>query len=169
MKLSSSASLSLTSKGVEEALGQVHKINERMRSVLILLGTPQTVEQVVNKKIGSLNQSAIIQLIIELINGGFVAKDGGTIADRVAVSSSGEVAQVVDEFVLSEAKFLLIDFCVDSFEAQAQTYIDQVEKCSNQASLKVCLKNIHEVIKRECKDRLPELMHVIAEINKTAD
>jgi hypothetical protein len=168
MKLSLSASLSLTPKGREEALHKVHNINERLRSVLILLGTPQTVEQIINQRIENSNQAGIVQLIIELINGGFVAKDGGTMASPVVTSASGGVVQVTEGFVLSEAKFLLVDFCVDSFGTQAQTFIDQIDGCKNPTSLQLCLKNIHAATQSQSPDLLPALMKVIAEINKTA-
>ena len=168
MKLSLSASLSLTQKGKEEALRKVHNINERLRNVLIQLVTPQTVEQIINTRAGNNNQAGIIQLIIELINEGFIAKDGGAIASPVVTSGSGGIVQVADGFVLSEAKFLLVDFCVDSFGTQAQAFIDQIDKCKDPTSLQLCLKNIHAATQSECPNRLPALMKAIAEINKTA-
>jgi hypothetical protein len=168
MKLSLSASLSLTPKGKEEALHKVHNINERLRNVLIQLATPQTVEQIINTRAGNNNQAEVVQLIIELINGGFVAKDGGTMASPVVTSASGGSVQLTDGFILSEAKFLLVDFCVDSFGTQAQTFIDQLDGCKNATGLQLCLKNIHAATQSECSDRLPALMKAIAEINKTA-
>jgi hypothetical protein len=168
MKLSLSANLSLTPKGKEEATSQVHNINERQRKVLIQLGTPQTVEQIINQRVGKYSQAEIVQLIIELINGGYVVKDGGPAASPVVISASGEIVQITDDFVLSEAKFLLVDFCVDSFGTRAQTYIEQIDGCKDQTSLKLCLKNIHAVTQSECPDRLPALMKAIVEIKKTA-
>ncbi len=168
MKLSFSASLSLTPKGREEALHKVLNINERLRNVLIQLVAPQTVEQIINKRTGSSNQAEVVQCIIELINGGFVAKDGGTIDSHDITSASSGIVQLANGFVLSEAKFLLVDFCVDSFGTQAQTYIDQIEECKDPTGLQLCLKNIHAATQSKCPDLLPALMKVIAEINKTA-
>jgi hypothetical protein len=167
MKLSLSASLSLTPKGKEEALHKVHNINERLRSVLIQLVTPQTVEQIINNKTGS-NQAQVVQHIIELINGGFVAKDGGVAASSVDISASGGIVQLADGFVLSEAKYLLVDFCVDSFGTQAPAFINQIEGCKNPTGLQLCLNNIHAAIQSNYADRLPALTKTIAEINKTA-
>jgi hypothetical protein len=167
MKLSLSASLSLTPKGKEEALHKVHNINERLRNVLIQLVTPQTVEQIINNKAGS-NQAQVVQLIIELVNEGFVAKDGGVAAGTVVTSASGGSVQLADGFVLSEAKFLLIDFCVDSFGTQAQAFINQIEGCKNPSGLQLYLNNIHAAIQNKYADRLPVLMKAIVEINKTA-
>jgi hypothetical protein len=167
MKLSLSARLSLTPKGKEEALHKVQNINERLRGVLIQLATPQTVEQVINSKAGS-NQAQVVQYIIELINGGFVAKDGGVAASSVELSASGGSVQLADGFVLSEARYLLVDFCVDSFGTQAQAYINQIEGCKNPAGLQLCLNNIHAASQSKYPDRLPALMKVIAEINKSA-
>jgi hypothetical protein len=165
MKLS--ASLSLTPKGVEEALNRVHKINVRQRSVLILLGTPQTVEHVIGKRVALFSHDEILELIIELIDGGFVSVDGEPAA-RPAASASGEIIQIADDIVISEAKFLLVDFCVDSFGTQSQKFVDQLGGCKNEKNLQLCLKNIYAVTENECPGRLPVLMRVIAEINKTA-
>lgn len=168
MKLSLSANLILTPKGKEEALHKVHNINERLRNVLIQLVTPQTVEQLINGKTGSSNQAGVVQIIIELINGGYVAKDAGVEAGPVVTSASGGIIHLADGFILSEAKFLLVDFCVDSFGTQAQAFIDQIDGCKNPTGLQLCLNNIHASIQGKYADRLPALMKVIAEINKTA-
>ena len=168
MKLSLSAKLILTPKGKEEALSKVHNINERLRNVLIQLVTPQTVEQIINNKASGSNQAGVVQLIIELINGGFVVKEGEVAASSVDTSASGGSARLADGFVLSEARFLLVDFCVDSFGTQAQTFTNQIEGCKNPSDLQLYLNNIHAAIKSKYSDRLPALMTVIAEITRTA-
>jgi hypothetical protein len=168
MKLSLSASLILTPKGNEEALHKVHNINERLRNVLIQLVTPQTVEQIINNKAGGSNQAGVVQLVIELINGGFVAKDSAAEAGTVDTSASGGIVQLADDFALSVAKFLLVDFCADCFGIQAQAFVDQIGECKNPTRLQLCLNNIHAALQSKYSDRLPALMKVITEINKTA-
>ena len=165
MKLS--ASLSLTPKGVDEALNRVHKISVRQRSVLILLGTPQTVEHVISKRESLFSHDEILETIIELVDGGFASIDGEPAA-RPTVSASGEIIQIANDVIISEAKFLLVDFCVDSFGTQSQKFVDQIGGCKNEKNLQLCLKNIFAITESQCPNRLPVLMKVIAEINKTA-
>jgi hypothetical protein len=165
MKLS--ASLSLTPKGVDEALNRVHKISARQRSVLILLGTPQTVEHVIGRRESLFNHDEILETIIELVDGGFVSVDGEPAA-RPVLSASGEIIQIANDIILSEAKFLLVDFCVDSFGTQSQKFVDQIGACKNERNLQLCLKNIYVVTESQSPDRLPALMRVITEINETA-
>jgi hypothetical protein len=165
MKLS--ASLSLTPKGVDEALNRVHKISVRQRSVLILLGTPQTVEHVISKRESLFSHEEILETIIELADGGFVSIDGEP-AGRPSVSASGEIIQIANDIIISEAKFLLVDFCVDSFGTQSQKFVDQIGACKNEKNLQLCLKNIYAITESQCPDQLPVLMRVITEINKTA-
>jgi hypothetical protein len=166
MKLS--ASLSLTPKGVDEALNRAHKISARLRSVLILLGTPQTVEYVISKRESLFNHDEILETIIELVDSGFVSIEGEP-ATRPAASASGEIILIANDIIISEAKFLLVDFCVDSFGTQSQKFVDQLGACKNEKNLQLCLKNIYAITETQCPDRLPVLMKVIAEINKTAD
>jgi len=165
MKLS--ASLSLTPKGVDEALNRVHKVNVRLRSVLILLGTPQTVEQVISKRQALFSTDEILEIILELVDGGFVSAEGEPIP-RPVVSASGEIIQIADDIIVSEAKFLLVNFCVDSFGTKSQTFIDQIGACKTVKNIQLCLKNIYAVTESQIPDRLPDLMKVITEINKTA-
>jgi hypothetical protein len=165
MKLS--ASLSLTPKGVDEALNRVNKINARQRSVLILLATPQTVEHVIGKREALFTHDEILEVIVELVDGGFISVAGEPAA-RPVVSASGEIIRIVDDIIISEAKFLLVDFCVDSFGTQSQKFVDQIGACKNEKNLQLCLKNIYAITEIKSPERLPALMNVIAEINKTA-
>jgi hypothetical protein len=70
--------------------------------------------------------------------------------------------------IVSEAKFLLVDFCVSSFGRQSQEYTDEIAKCKTEQSLGVCLNNIYAVTQNYCPERLPNLLVTIAEINRTA-
>jgi hypothetical protein len=161
-----SASLSLTPKGVDEALNRTYKLNIRQRSILILLGKPQTIENILQKQ-QIFNQDEIIELINQLANEGFVAINGGTMPRAAASAPSGNI-QLLDGIIISEAKFLLVDFCVDSFGTQSQTFVDELGGCKNEKNLQLCLKNIYAATEANSPDRLPVLLKIIEEINATA-
>jgi hypothetical protein len=164
--MNSSASVSLTPKGVDEALNRTYKLNIRQRSVLILLGKPQTIDYILQKQ-QLFNQDEVMEIINQLVSEGFVAVSGGTIPGASAPTSGGNI-QLMEGIVISEAKFLLVDFCVDSFGTQSQTFVDELGGCKNEKNLQLCLKNIYAAIETHSPDRLPALMKIIGEINATA-
>ena len=73
-----------------------------------------------------------------------------------------------DEIILSEAKFLLVDFCVDSFGTQSQAFVDEISACRSAESLSACLRKIFSAAEVQCTERLPILVEVIKAINETA-
>ncbi len=164
--MNSSASLSLSPKGVDEALNRTYKLNIRQRSVLILLGKPQTVEYILQKQ-QLLNQDEVIEIINQLVSEGFVEVSGGSMPRSSAPAASGNI-QLLEGIVISEAKFLLVDFCVDSFGTQSQAFVDELGGCKNEKNLQLCLKNIYAAIETHSPDRLPALMKIVGEINATA-
>lgn len=164
--MNSSASVSLTPKGVDEALNRTYKINIRQRSVLILLGKPQTIEYILQKQ-QLFDQDEVLEIINQLVSAGFVEVSGGAIP-RPSIPASGGIIQLLEGIVVSEAKFLLVDFCVDSFGTQSQTFVDELGGCKNEKNLQLCLKNIYAAIEAHSPDRLPVLMKIIGEINATA-
>ncbi|OIQ99481.1 hypothetical protein GALL_184180 [mine drainage metagenome] len=163
-----SDTLSLTPKGVDEALNRTYKVNIRQRSVLILLGKPQTVEYVLQKQQQLFNRDEVIQIVNELAGEGFVDINGGTVARAAASLSSGSNIQLLEGIIISEAKFLLVDFCVDSFGTQSQTFVDELGGCKNEKNLQLCLKNIYAATEANSPDRLSILLKIIEEINATA-
>lgn len=162
-----SASLSLTAKGVDEALNRTYKVNIRLRSVLILLGKPQTIEYVLQKQ-QLLDKEEVIAIINQLVSEGFVYAEGGTIPRATSSAASGGNIRLLEGIVISEAKFLLVDFCVDSFGTHSQTFVDELGACRNEKNLQLCLKNIYAAIEMHSPDRLPILLKIVAEINATA-
>jgi len=162
-----SASLSLTPKGVDEALNRTYKIHIRQRSVLILLGKPQTIEYVLQKQ-QLLEQEEVIGIINQLVAEGFVDVEGGALPRSTGGPASGGNIRLIEGIVISEAKFLLVDFCVDSFGTQSQTFVDELGGCKNEKNLQLCLKNIYAAIEMHSPDRLPVLLKIVGEINATA-
>lgn len=160
------ASLSLTQKGEEEVTTRAYKLSIRLRSVLIFLGKPLTLEYLLQKQ-QLFNQKEVIEIINELANDGFVAVDGEN-TGRAAVQASGGSVQLVEGIIISEAKFLLVDFCVDSFGTQSQKFVDELGGCKNEMKLQLCLKNIYAATEKLSPDSLSALVKIIKEINATA-
>ena len=160
------ASLSLTQKGEEEVSTRAYKLSIRLRSVLIFLGKPLTLAYLLQKQ-QLFNQKEVIEIINELVNDGFVAVDGED-TGRAAVHASGGNIQLLEGVIISEAKFLLVDFCVDSFGTQSQKFVDELGVCKNEKSLQLCLKNIYATTEKLSPDSLSVLLKIIKEINATA-
>lgn len=159
----SGCSISLTPKGLDEAMNRTYKVNVKYRSVLIHLGTkPQPVERTLHIH-SVFEPDEVIETISGLIREGFVA-----LHDAEAAAPSGEDFRLQDGIIVSEAKFLLVDFCVNSFGTQSQMFTNEIGKCKTEQNLRVCLRNIFAVALESCPDRLPSLLKVVTEINKTA-
>jgi len=159
----SGCSISLTPKGLDEAMNRTYKVNVKYRSVLIHLGTkPQSVEHTLHIQ-SVFEPEEVIEAISSLIREGFVA-----VHEAEAAAPSAADLRLQDGIIVAEAKFLLVDFCVNSFGTQSQMFTDEIGKCKNEQSLRVCLKNIYAVTQDSCPDRLPSLLKTVAEINQTA-
>jgi hypothetical protein len=159
----SDCSIALTPKGVDEAMHRTYKVNVKYRSVLIHLGTkPQSVEHTLHIQ-SVFGPDEIIEAISDLIREGFVA-----VHEAEAAAPAAADLRLQDGIILAEAKYLLVDFCANSFGTQSQMYADEIGKCKNEQSLRVCLKNIYAVTLDSNPDRLPFLQKTVAEINQTA-
>lgn len=161
-----SASLSLTPKGVDEVSNRTCKLGVRQRGILLLLGKPQTLEYIFIK-LQIFDHEEIMEVISNLSNEGFVEVRGGAMP-RATAPTSGRNIQLQDGIIISEAKFLLVDFCVDSFGKHAQKLMDELDGCKNEKHLQTCLKNIHAAIEEHNPSRLAVLLKVITDINATA-
>ena len=87
---------------------------------------------------------------------------------RATAPALGGNVQLLEGIIISEAKFLLIDFCVDSFGKRSQKFVDELDGCKNEKHLQTCLKNICVATEEHSPDRLAVLLKVIADINATA-
>lgn len=156
-----------TQKGEDEVKSRSNKLSLRKRSVLILLDKLQTVENVLHKTV--FPKDEIVSDIQELIRDGFVAIGGAEVSSQSpAASGSDEKFRLDDEIILSEAKFLLTDFSVDSFGMQSQTIANQIRACKDVRELRICLGGIFSITERQCPNRLPVLLKLVDEINETA-
>ena len=82
--------------------------------------------------------------------------------------SSGGAFYLKEDIILSEAKFLLTDFCVDCFGTQSQSFVDEISESKNVKSLLHCLRSIHAATEKQFPQQLSVLQDVVREINETA-
>ena len=164
--MDSSTRLSITAKGEDELKHRIYKLSIRKRSILVSLETPHTVAQVVDRSV--FQEDEILDEIRALTGEGFVTMEGAKASARQGDQQRGRF-ELKDEIVLSEAKYLLIDFCVDSFGTHAQTLADGIRVCKTPESLTKSLETLAKAAEKQCPDRLPALFKIIQEINETAE
>ena len=202
--MDSSASLSLTDKGIEEVKHRTCRLPIRKRSILLLLETPHAIEHLLQKTV---LQPDEFKLEIEnLMREGFVSMSAGgtpmsmpthstakpsasapqysadpfaalappvpksaSAAAHPSLSPSGQVDfTLLEDIILSEAKYLLVDFCVDSFGTRSQSFADEIGSCRNADSFSVCLTKVFSETRTHCPERLSALTGVVKAINETA-
>ena len=166
------ANLHLTQKGVDEVKTRAYKLNIKKRSVLLLLEKLQTIEYVLSKAV--FRREEVIEEIRDLAQDGFIVIGGDTAPVlQVQVSSvpqdpfSGGRYQLGPEITLSEAKYLLIDFCFDNFGTRSEAFSDEIRACKTVPTLGRCLETIVVEVGRQCPDRLPILDSLVSGINDT--
>jgi len=95
-------------------------------------------------------------------------------AGRSALSSKPAAADAADpmrldgEISLSQARFMLSEFCLNQFGVQSQEFVDAVNRCGDVASLQKVLSLIRTEMLNRHRDRLPLLIACVREINDTA-
>ncbi len=175
MNANTSAYLNLTAKGREEVEHRAYKLDIKRRSVLLLLDKPHTIAEVLRTTV--FPEEEILEGIQLLVRDGFIelAREGAQPPAATpppsppphAPASAGGL-RLDDEIMLSEAKFLLVDFCVDSFGTDSQAFVDQIRASKTVRELESYLKQVFDATKKLCPDRLPILAGVVKEINETA-
>lgn len=162
--------LHITQKGQEEVRRRAFKLSLKKRSVLFLLDKPKSLAHVLAKSIYP--RIEIVEEIAALVEDGFIEFAEDAIARHSPpVSSSTEAKGAVhldDEIILSEAKFKLTDFSMDSFGMQSQAFVDAIRACNNVKDLELCLSAIFAATGKHCPDRLPILVGLVKEANESA-
>jgi hypothetical protein len=165
-KVDLTAKLHLTQKGIDEIKLRKYKLSIRKRSVLLFLEKPQAVERLLDKTV--FHQDEIVYEAQALLQDGFIAGDSDSSPELVAISHDPEdIFQLNEDIILSKAKFMLIDYCVDCFGTQSEVFDDAIRACKNTKSLGKCLTEIFTAAKKKCPDRLPALLDLIKKINET--
>lgn len=168
--------MQLTAMGEEELVHRVHKVGVKKRSILLLLAKPATVAQLLAKTI--LPEGEFMGEIGDLLRNGFVAVAGGGAgsaapAGAAAAASSPppamDAAYHIDkDILLSEAKFLLTDFCVDAFGTAAQPLVDAIRACHQEHDFIACFGAVWTATRNSQPARMDALMEVAQQINATA-
>ena len=196
--------LQLTDKGTDEVAHRTFKLGIKLRSVLLLLQHPQTVEFAVQKSV--FPKEDILAAIDTLIEDGFIspaADDSAASAPKpdIRAAASAPVAPVSgfsrmalsmpqvsptpedestvpaltasdftldNEIILSEAKFLLIDFCVDCFGMQSEKIADDIRVSKSIGALRAVLKELSGLVGAHHRQQLLKLREIVRQINETA-
>jgi hypothetical protein len=167
-----STSLQRTQKGEDEVARRAYKLSLKKRSVLILLDKPRTIECILRKSL--FPHDEMVEEIRALLRDAFVAIDGegarpaGANGGAAAVPALGGGLDLDADISMSEAKFLLVDFCVDHFGTQSQALIDEIRACGGEKELSFCLGKAFAAVERQCPDQLPALLALVKKINETA-
>lgn len=168
-------SLLITQKGLEELNNRTFKQDFKARNILFLLAKEQRSIEEILSKIPFDRQEAFDRIDL-LIKGGFVKAlnaAGAELAEHPPVQSApdktGPSLLLKEGIIVSEAKFLLTNFCVDLFGTQAQALIDPLSDARSVKNVSLCLKNIHETVLRKHPGKMVNLLEIIEEINATSD
>ncbi len=170
--MDASITLYNTQKGTDEIQHRTYKLNIKKRSLLILLETPHTIEEVMRKTVFPHNEMA--DEILALIQDGFIRQgskdEAPSLAQEVGqgTAPTPQMLQLDDEIILSEAKFLLSDFCVDSFGTQSKGFAEDIRACQDVDHIRQCLNRIFALTSKHCPEHLPRLLEIVKEINDTA-
>lgn len=168
MKLTQS--LSLTQQGIDEVKSRLYKLSMKKRSVLILLERPQTIQYVMEKAVFA--QTELSEEIAALLKDGFLKL--GDLAEapeekpQAAPPPSGDGLFIEEEIVLSEARFLMVNFCVDVFGTNSQELLESLRQCKNVSQFTACVKRIYEATKSLYPEQVKTLHAVIKEIKQGA-
>jgi len=169
------ASLRLTPAGEQVLLHRTHKLSIKQRSLLILLTAPQSVGQLLERTI--LPAAEFFGEMRSLIEGGFVAPDvhpapsaktGQVKVPPVGQGNPGHETPTPafkEGLVLSEAKFLLVDFCIDVFGTDAPALIDRIQSCDNIQEFSTCYAKVWSLVKKHRPGQSSKMELLIQAIN----
>ena len=184
------ATLHLTDKGTDEVANRTFKLGIKLRSVLLLLHKPQTVEFALHKSV--FPEEEVIGVIDSLVKEGFVQLEAGKPVAAAespppaaapaaasqpaapAAPAAPKPASAVGEFeldeeiIISEAKFLLIDFSVDCFGMQSEKLTEDIRACKTVSALRALVKELLAMVHKLKPAQLDAFRDTIRKVNETA-
>jgi hypothetical protein len=89
-------------------------------------------------------------------------------AQKPVAADASDPMRLDAEISLSQARFMLSEFCLNQFGVQSQEFVDAVNRCGDVAGLQKVLSLIRTEILSGHRDRLPQLIACVREINDTA-
>jgi hypothetical protein len=170
LNLDPATTLALTGAGTDELEQRSRQLSLRQRNVLNAIAhvdTPPTVERVLDTTI--YHPDEIIDEIQRLIDEGLVSASADNRWQRPAGAATGEdPLRLEDGIVLSKARFLLIDFCVDTFGTRAEAFVDEIRACKDATTLSRRLEKILPSAEKHRPESVPVLFELVRRINETA-
>ena len=178
--------LRISHKGNDEVARRTHRLGIKLRSVLLLLSKPQPVDFVLKKSAFPLEEALMV--IDTLTRQGFIVVDDMSLPGPVAAEAPSALkghalpplfpippsdpSDLTDwrlgpEIILSEAKFLLIDFCVDSFSTLSEKLAENIRACQSVGELGDLLTGLTSLVNGRKPDRLAALRETVRKINET--
>jgi hypothetical protein len=188
----------LTLKGTEELAMRTYRLDVKVRNILFLIqkGTPTVEailqnsifprEEVVEKLRGLLKEQFVA------LNGGPSPATGAAPSPADALEAPPRPATIdipapetigaqpfarttassfptLDPGVsVSQARFVLCDFCLDQFGMKAQPLIDAINATGDVQELQHVLDSVTAEIRKHCGDQLPALTARVREINQSS-
>ncbi len=184
--------LALTLKGTEELTLRTYRLDVKLRNILFMIqkGTP-TIDAILQNSI--FPREEVVEKLRLLLKEQFVELGAAASAatSQAASGARSESLEVASDpatvgappfartalpafptlepaVSMSQARFLLSDFCLDQFGAKAQPIIDAIEASVEVADLQPVLDAITVELRKRSKDLLPLLLAKVREINQTA-
>jgi hypothetical protein len=174
-------SLFLTPKGTEELRSRVHGLDVTARNILYLIQLGSTTAETILRR-SIFPRDTVVDRLRRLLGNQFVAvaptgrggKGKGALpqaADRPDLDSAPALEQLPLEagVSLSQARFLLSDFCLDQFGTQGTGLVDAAGLAVDVPGVQQVLNRVRIEVQSRCPDRLTLLVNCVREINKTAD
>ena len=186
--------LRITNKGGDEVARRTYRLGIRLRSVLLLLSKPQSIAFVLQKSAFPPDQ--VLAAIDTLTKEGFIVSVEVSQPESVEAvepyapyhaqsmfpsEPTGHGSPTTppnlptpDEWlldpaaVLSETKFLLVDFCVDCFCMLSEKLAEDIRACQSIGELCKPLPELIAMTSTQEPDRLAALREVIRKANETA-
>lgn len=184
----------LTPRGVEELSLRTYRLDARLRNILFLIqkGTP-TVEAILENSV--FPREEVIEKLRGLMKERFVelnagptpvgapspaaaaarpgtleiAIDPATVGAAAFVRTAPPLFPTLDSGIsMSQARFVLCDFCLDQFGTKAQPLIKAIENAADVAELQRALDGVTAQVREHSKDQLPALMSQVRDINETS-
>jgi hypothetical protein len=183
----------LTLKGSEELTSRTYRLDVKLRNILFLIQKGSaTFESILQNSIFPPDE--VVDRVRSLVNEKFIALSGGSPpaeaeraaapaapapADAAAGPSTGLRAPTripaAQSFPaldpgasLSQARFLLCDFCLDTFGTKGQDRIDAVNGATGMGAVQRVLDDIYEDLRaRNARDAITALAARVREINET--
>ncbi|MGB0129524.1 MAG: hypothetical protein WBP72_17925 [Rhodocyclaceae bacterium] len=169
-----SDTLLITQRGSQEIRDRLGDLDSKAKSILLALSAaPRT--------IGELLGNLPVERAEALIRIDSLLKDGLVSSRGVASRSQAQPGQtergagpgggleLKDGIFMSEARFLLTDFCVDVFGADSEKLTMAVESANGATGLGRCLREIAALVGQKHPDALPTLSRIVVAINETAE